>query len=46
MVRICAAYHSLAAPVVAQHGLAEKHPWFEKDLLPYLRRRVAKALAS
>jgi uracil-DNA glycosylase len=26
-------------------GWLKKHPWFEQDLLPYLRRRVAAVLA-
>ena len=27
-------------------GWLKKHPWFEKDLLPYLRRRVRRLLAD
>jgi uracil-DNA glycosylase len=36
----------LPHPSWRNSGWLKKHPWFEEELLPYLRRRVGDALAS
>jgi uracil-DNA glycosylase len=38
-------YIPLPHPSWRNTGWLKKHPWFERDLLPYLRERVAAALS-
>jgi uracil-DNA glycosylase len=38
-------YIALPHPSWRNTGWLKKHPWFEQDLLPYLRKRVAEALS-
>jgi uracil-DNA glycosylase len=38
-------YIPLPHPSWRNTGWLKKHPWFEKELLPYLRRRVADTLS-
>jgi uracil-DNA glycosylase len=39
-------YIALPHPSWRNNGWIKKNPWFERDLLPYLRRRVRRLLAD